>query len=127
MKINYKDAITYIENNNNIKLFEYQKKALKAIIENKNVFMPRCSGMSTILQGLGEYFIKISKGPESYNAGRYSSFEYDVVIAIDDIINESQKDRTLLNKEFFDRQKKRNKETFIKEFDILNKYEIKKD
>ena len=127
MKINYKDVITYIEKDGDITLLEYQKKALKAILENKNLFMPRGSGMSILLSYLGKYLLDNAYKPELSDLGRYSSFEYDVIITPDDVINDSTKERTLLNKDFFDRQKKRNKETFIKEFDILNKYEIKKD
>lgn len=122
MKINYKDAINFIENEMDIKLLEYQKKAVKAIIENKNIFMPRCSGMSTLLQGIGEYLIKTSKGPNSYDSGKYSPYEYDVVITLDDILNEKINNNTLLSKELLVKHQKQNRERFIKEFDILDQF-----
>jgi len=125
MKINYKDAINFIEDEMDIKLLEYQKKTVKAIIENNNVFMPRGGGMSTLLKGIGEYFIKISKGLESYDAGRYDPYEYDVIISVDEIIDSHRDNQELIDNQlapFFIKQQKMNKKNFIKEFDILDQF-----
>lgn len=125
MKISYKDAINFIEDEMDIKLLEYQKKALKAIIENNNVFMPRGGGISTLLNGLGKYLIKISKGTESYDAGKYDPYEYDVIISVDEIIDSHRDNQELIDNQlvpFFIKQQKMNKKNFIKEFDIANQF-----
>ena len=122
MKINYRNVIDFIENQENIQLYDCQKKALKAIIENNNVFIPRQVGMSTLLRGLGEYLINISKSPESYDAGKYEAYEYDVIITLDEILSNSPEEQKLLNKECLKQIQNQNKEKFKMEFDILDKF-----
>lgn len=121
MKINHKDTINYIENKLNIQLFDFQKDALRAIIENKNLFLPRGAGMSTILRSLGQYLIYLADSPESYDGGKYSQKDYDVIISINDVIN-CNPNYQLLNKNFLKKIQNKNKDIFIKDFDISNQF-----
>ena len=125
MKINYKDVINYIEKEQGIQLYDFQKKALKTIIENKNIFLPRQAGMSMLLNGLGEYLIKISKNPESYDAGKYDAFEYDEIITLDEVMSDMSnvsKEQALSVKDLWRKIKSKNKEMFLQEFDISNQF-----
>jgi hypothetical protein len=124
MKINYRDVVDFIEKQEDIQLYDCQKKALKAIIENNNVFIPRQVGMSTLLKGFGEYLIKISKSPESYDAGKYEAYEYDVIITLEELLSNSSEEQGLLNKEFLKRIQEQNKEQFKMEFDISDSFKV---
>lgn len=123
MKIDCNDAIKFIEDKFNIKLLEFQKKAVKGFLEQKNVFMPRCSGMSTILRGLGDYFTFISDNPNYYDFGKYSKDDYDVIIGINDVLNERINQNTLLSRDLCKRHQAQNRKRFIQEFDILDQFE----
>ena len=122
MKIDYTHAINYIENKLNIQLFDFQKEALQAIIKNQNIFMPRGSGTSTILTALGKYLIYLAKSPESYDGGKYSIKDYDVIITLNDVLNECSSEQCLLNKKMLDKEKTRNPDRFIQDFDLLDNF-----
>ena len=122
MKIDCNDAIKFIENYLNIELLDFQKEVIKGYLNQKNVFMPRCAGTSTLLKGLGEYFIDLSKSIKASDNGKYAPEEYDIVITLDDILNEKINNNTLLSKELLVKHQKQNREKFIKEFDILDQF-----
>lgn len=53
--INFEDVVKFIEKSNNIKLYDYQKKLLKNLIDGKITDCPRGCGKSTVINGYAKY------------------------------------------------------------------------
>lgn len=83
-------VITFIERTNNVKLYEYQKVMLQAIIEGKIFSCPIRSGRSFILRGFCEYLRSFHGGHKSYD-------ESEVHVTLNNVLEENI-DRFKFNK-----------------------------
>lgn len=81
---NLETVVKFIEKNNNIKLCEYQKTILQAILEGKSVSCPIMSGKRLLINGFNDYIKSVYDKHLCYN-------EAEVHVTLKDVIKEQPK------------------------------------
>lgn len=103
------DVVEFIEKTKNIKLFDFQKRIIKNIIEGNTVRVPRGCGITFLIDAYSEYL------RDFYNNRNFLSCE-DCVSGYD-LINEGFLDKEIINKaancSFNEKDKKRFESEFI--------------
>lgn len=79
---NLDDIVKFIEKNNNIKLYDYQKKMLQYIIEGKTFFVPRKSGRTIVLEWFIDYLRNIQN--------KHWTDGFDEHIGLQEVIKENK-------------------------------------
>lgn len=115
--ITYENALDFIENYLNIKLFTYQKRMLKNLIDGKITNMPRCTGTSLVINSYAKYL-----DHKHYNCKLTG--DYDDYITYEEIQKSTSKERgkrpPISYDDGIDKCIKEDIEAAIREYNITN-------
>ena len=107
---NYEEALYFIENKLNINLFNYQKRLLKNLIDNKITNVPRGAGTTFVIELYCKYLSKYLN--DLHYKCKFTAV-YDDYITGEEVIKEG-----LFSKEFIKKCCDGNEQLAKKEFNI---------
>jgi hypothetical protein len=103
--INVNEVIDFIEKDQNIKLLDYQKDMVKAIISGDRIYTPRCAGRSVLYKGYANYLTKVEANKNNYG-------EFDYYVNYETVVKNG-----LMSKGFIERSKNElGEDAFNREF-----------